>query len=621
MRRLFRSQTSYELVRVFSANPSRAFTLGELAKEIQRDPANVSRELAVLQEIGFVLADKKNYQLNNEYALLREVVALFRGLEDVDFNTRFKRPWLLGEEILNICPFFCKIWLNSFVGAFGDIGGCAYERTLAIYRDYHVWFYFDEQDADAVAQHLVKRFAKDVGFMEEANRQIIRCSDELRSFAQSVPDTRLENLSSEQLWQLYKQHEDIHTEYYRWGWIPVAADMFGSQLTEYGKTVLRAHGVPESAVNECLALFTQPTEPSLLKVEQDALLAIAKSVQDDEGQLALFRNLFRKLKEEDVKAFGLYEHTPKYEEHFEAIVRDLVGRIRPDILQAIRDHYATYFYTKFLFTEEQGVYSFEHFLKALVRAVNADVDIGQTLHNERVALQEASKKREQAMREAGISSDEHRFFDAWGTFMVTKIYRRFAQIFALYRMTPILEEIAHRLKLDLKEVKFMMPEEVQAALLRGEISREEVKARVLHSVYYATPDSRTYYTGEQAKRITATVMEAPHQMLGQEVKGQCGCPGVVQGTVKIVNVIEDMQKVRVGDVLVSIATQPDLIPAMKKAIGFVTDQGGVTSHAAIVAREMNKPCVIGTKCATKVLKDGMRVEVDANKGVVRILSS
>jgi pyruvate,water dikinase len=56
---------------------------------------------------------------------------------------------------------------------------------------------------------------------------------------------------------------------------------------------------------------------------------------------------------------------------------------------------------------------------------------------------------------------------------------------------------------------------------------------------------------------------------------------------------------------------------MEKAAAFVTDQGGITSHAAIVAREMKKPCIIGTKIATKVFKDGDIMEVDANKGIIR----
>jgi pyruvate,water dikinase len=58
---------------------------------------------------------------------------------------------------------------------------------------------------------------------------------------------------------------------------------------------------------------------------------------------------------------------------------------------------------------------------------------------------------------------------------------------------------------------------------------------------------------------------------------------------------------------------------MEKAAGFVTDEGGITCHAAIIAREMKKPCVIATKFATRVLKDGDLVEVDADNGVVRIL--
>jgi pyruvate,water dikinase len=65
-------------------------------------------------------------------------------------------------------------------------------------------------------------------------------------------------------------------------------------------------------------------------------------------------------------------------------------------------------------------------------------------------------------------------------------------------------------------------------------------------------------------------------------------------------------------------TRPEYLPAMKKAAAFVTDEGGITCHAAIVAREMGKPCIIGTKVATKVLKNGDLVEVKGNHGVVLI---
>ena len=71
--------------------------------------------------------------------------------------------------------------------------------------------------------------------------------------------------------------------------------------------------------------------------------------------------------------------------------------------------------------------------------------------------------------------------------------------------------------------------------------------------------------------------------------------------------------------MVSSMTVPDFLPAMKRASAFVTDEGGITCHAAIIAREMKKPCIIGTKIATQVLKNGTEVEVDANNGVVKIL--
>ena len=66
-------------------------------------------------------------------------------------------------------------------------------------------------------------------------------------------------------------------------------------------------------------------------------------------------------------------------------------------------------------------------------------------------------------------------------------------------------------------------------------------------------------------------------------------------------------------------TSVDFVPIMDKAGAFVTNEGGITSHAAIVSREMNKPCIIGTQNATQVIKDGDMVEVDAERGIVKIL--
>lgn len=104
-----------------------------------------------------------------------------------------------------------------------------------------------------------------------------------------------------------------------------------------------------------------------------------------------------------------------------------------------------------------------------------------------------------------------------------------------------------------------------------------------------------------------------------EIKGMVAYRGKVVGNVRIVNGYGDIDKVLEGDVLVSPMTMPAFILAMKNAAAFITDEGGITCHAAIVARELKKPCIIGTKVATDILKDGDLVEVDADKGTVKII--
>lgn len=104
-----------------------------------------------------------------------------------------------------------------------------------------------------------------------------------------------------------------------------------------------------------------------------------------------------------------------------------------------------------------------------------------------------------------------------------------------------------------------------------------------------------------------------------DISGEAVCPGKVKGKVCVLFEIEDIKKVNFGDIIVSPMTTPDFLPAMKNAHGIITDEGGITCHAAIVARELKKPCITGTKIATKILKDGDLVEVDGDNGVVRIL--
>ncbi len=95
--------------------------------------------------------------------------------------------------------------------------------------------------------------------------------------------------------------------------------------------------------------------------------------------------------------------------------------------------------------------------------------------------------------------------------------------------------------------------------------------------------------------------------------------GIVSGKVRKIFSLEQLASFKQGEVLVTPMTSPDFIPAMKKALAIVTDEGGATCHAAIVSRELKVPCIVGTRSATAMLKDGDLVEVDAEQGTVRKL--
>lgn len=108
-------------------------------------------------------------------------------------------------------------------------------------------------------------------------------------------------------------------------------------------------------------------------------------------------------------------------------------------------------------------------------------------------------------------------------------------------------------------------------------------------------------------------------MLVSSVAGSCAFSGIATGIVRIVDNPSVVNVFNQGDILVAPMTRPEYLPFMKKAGAIVTDAGGLLCHAAIVARELKIPCVTGTKIASKIFKDGDRVEVDAEKGIIKKL--
>jgi pyruvate,water dikinase len=165
-----------------------------------------------------------------------------------------------------------------------------------------------------------------------------------------------------------------------------------------------------------------------------------------------------------------------------------------------------------------------------------------------------------------------------------------------------------------------------ARVLSDDELRHLAELAVKDEMHYGLPqDAEFAISGDsvylvQTRPITAVSEAAPSEAAppGETlIRGLGASPGTASGPVRLLHTPEEGFRFQSGEVLVAVMTSPDWVPLMRRAAAIVTDGGGMTSHAAIVSRELGVPCIVGTGRATRVLRDGEVVTVDAREGVVR----
>lgn len=149
--------------------------------------------------------------------------------------------------------------------------------------------------------------------------------------------------------------------------------------------------------------------------------------------------------------------------------------------------------------------------------------------------------------------------------------------------------------------------------------KKHLQARKKGSLYYTFGKTGIcWFVGRKALKLHALLEK--NLLRDGVLKGSVANRGKAVGRVKIVITSRDFSKIQRGDILITQMTRPEYLPILHKAAAIVTDEGGITCHAAIISRELAIPCIIGTQIATSILRDGDMVEVDANKGVVKKLT-
>jgi phosphoenolpyruvate synthase/pyruvate phosphate dikinase len=174
-------------------------------------------------------------------------------------------------------------------------------------------------------------------------------------------------------------------------------------------------------------------------------------------------------------------------------------------------------------------------------------------------------------------------------------------------------ELSCRTKVPYKYLMLMASSEVKSMDQVKKLKSELIK-RSKASITYLDKGKPVWETGKNAELLR----QALDQQLtrSDQMSGTIACRGKIKGRAKIILTRAEFSKFKTGDILITQMTRPEFIPLIKKSAAIITDEGGITCHAAIISRELSIPCIIGAQVATTVLKDGDKIEVDANKGVV-----
>lgn len=235
-------------------------------------------------------------------------------------------------------------------------------------------------------------------------------------------------------------------------------------------------------------------------------------------------------------------------------------------------------------------------------------------------LSEIEQKKKECIAQHCLASDAQKLFESFTLLSVIRDHRKAYNQMGNSVIHRFASEASRRSGISLDRIERLFCTEVRHVFALTANDSALLKKRI-EKVFFFSPGAlqRVGYYAKDAQELydaaNATIVASA------TLQGMSAYPGVVRGTARLILKQDDFPKMQPGDILVAPNTRPEYMPVMRKAAAIVTEEGGITCHAAIVSRELKIPCIVGVQSATSVLHDGDRVEVDAVSGVVRKTAS
>jgi len=484
-----------------------------------------------------------------------------------------KEDW---EELIRggFCQYNVSIPIHSIQYSNTFLGGPKYRKILLLTKKDIAYYYENFADHFIVGKYCLNKFLKNKPLFK---KYLEFWDTEFKKMNILWKKLRNRDLNQLSITKLAKLLEEIYTKSIKWHGIAYNVDAIDATLNPLVENIIKKAN-PKEKKSTLSAIYNKLTFPKVIS----------------------YMNRL------ELEKLELYNY----------IKKNGIKKSENKINKLIEKYYWTKFGWK-----EFDEYSKKDFMNEYKNFKLKNTK--EKIKKEKQKIKEILKEKESILKKTSkkfkIIKEYINIFDEYASL---HDLRKEGQMKSVHSITKIYLEIAKRLKVKESLLFHYWPMElVNVVKDKKEVDKRllEKRKKLWFCEYYSTGKCVEYY-GDEALKMRDEAIGLKVDKQQKEFIGIGASQGRITGIAKVcLSANTAAKKIKKGDILVTGMTMPEFVPSMRIAAAIVTDEGGITCHAAIIARELGKPCVVSTKIATRIIKDGDLLEVNAGHGIVKII--
>lgn len=497
----------------------------------------------------------------------------------------YKATW---DGTLNPIVFAaCKGWAREKKNF-----GRGRKLAVMLIKKNNFWLGYDIDDLNHVGNYMVKLWNKNHLTFNHHKKNYLKSLLTLKRNYQKIP-RKLTNLSDIELIKLYSSFFDLYVEFMGW-----------SVFCE--PVIIHLQPFVDRILNKCLKNFPEKSCHALIMPSWRSFLGKKELI---ELKISFKISQNKKLKQiftKNTKAILDYLSKPLKN-----------NRI---ILKSLEHLEKNYYWIQNNYVRAKYL-SLDFFVAEIKDLLKKNNFSPRKIKIRINKLRDPKQLRKKAYKKTKPNSKDKFYLNLLDKIGFLQDARKGIYIESIEYFDRLFKEISRRIHIKESILKFLYPEELnQVFIVKKQKKLKSLARKRYNQCAVIFRDGKIAIETNRQKLLKIKKWLTPKLEKVKEFKGTPVSIGPkVRGFCRVLLSTSEIYKVKHGDILVTGSTAPDYLPAMKKAAAILTEKGGLTSHAAIVSRELGIPCIVGILNLLNLLKDGNSVEVDANKGIVRIL--